>query len=141
MFGDTAVFIGEVYDVERTRKKQREVGQLDEASLRLEYWVETRSHPQFPLWVIFKEIGHSPTQCDQLPYGRRSRRTVPELFKELEQQASLATIAKDIGVPEQEMRAAIWYAIWVMEHQEPQDIWQAWNDRIDAAWRHGLLHD
>ncbi|WP_053959130.1 hypothetical protein [Sulfobacillus thermosulfidooxidans] len=114
---------------------------MDEASLRLDYWVDTRSDPKFPLWVIFKEIGHSQTKCDHLPYARRSLRSIPELLKQLEHLAPLKAIAKDLNVPEQEVRAALWYAAWILEHVPPEKSWQEWNNRVDQAWQDGILHD
>ncbi|MCL4493769.1 MAG: hypothetical protein M1294_03040 [Firmicutes bacterium] len=114
---------------------------MDEESLRLDYWIDTRSDPQFPLWVIFKEIGHSPTECDQQPYARRSRQSVAELLKRVEELAPLASIAQEIKVSEKEVRAALWYAVWAVEHKKPPATWQSWNDRVDQAWGEGLFSD
>ncbi len=113
---------------------------MDENELRLEYWVDTRSHPGFPLWVIFKEIGHARESAGGHPYGRRSHLDVSEILKQLELHEHMADIAKTMEIPEQELRAALWYASWVIESQSPPPDGEEWNSRIDEAWRQGQLH-
>ncbi len=114
---------------------------MDEESLRLEYWIDTRSDPRFPVWVIFKEIGHSQTECEQQPYSRRTRQPVTELLKKIEEWAPLASLAQTIQVSEKELRAALWYAIWTVEQKQPEGAWQTWNDRVDQVWRDGVFGD
>jgi hypothetical protein len=114
---------------------------MDEESLRLDYWIDTRSNPQFPLWVIFREIGHSPVECDQEPYARRSRRPVAELLKKIEELIPFDSIAEKVHVSERELRATLWYAIWVVGQQKPQGAWETWNTQIDQAWEEGVFKD
>jgi hypothetical protein len=112
---------------------------MDENELRLDYWVDTRSHPEFPLWVIFKEIGHERDKAEGHPYGRRSNMGVGEMLKQLELAEGLGNIAHTMGIPEQELRAGLWYASWMVEKQSPPADWEGWNSKVDEAWRQGQL--
>ncbi len=114
---------------------------MAESELRLDYWIGTRTHPRFPLWVIFKEIGHSSEQADGHPYGRRSSRPVSELLNTLERSPDISAAAKSMAVPEQELRAALWYAAWVLDGLTPPAEWKEWNDKVDEAWRSGTLDE
>ncbi|AUW93608.1 MAG: hypothetical protein OWR62_01550 [Sulfobacillus thermotolerans] len=108
---------------------------MDENELRLDYWVATRTNPKFPLWVIFKEIGHRDGQGEA--YGRRSLRPVREMLRDLEDSEWIPKAAEGLAVPEQELRAALWYAIWLLDQKEPPSEWKEWNDKVDEAWRKG----
>lgn len=112
---------------------------MDEEQLRLEYWEDTRSDPAYPLWVIFRLIGHQSDSFDSLPYLRHSQRALPEILKALETHPQIETIAQDIHVSADELHACLWYAIWKIEHLTPPLDSQAWDHRVDQAWRDGIL--
>jgi hypothetical protein len=112
---------------------------VSEDDLRTDYWVDTRSDPRFPLWVIFKQIGREPGRADGLPYTRQSGLDLATLLKRLEAFDSLPAVAQTVGVRTEELRAALWYLIWAVETSRPPDDWTAWNQRLDEAWRQGLL--
>lgn len=114
---------------------------MDENELRLDYWIDTRSHPQFPLWVVFREIGHDAGLHDGLPYLRRSREDVASVLKRLEALPEFAGMASALGIHPQELRAAIWYLIWRVENTEAPPEWSEWNGRLDTAWAEGILKD
>lgn len=112
---------------------------MDEEQLRLEYWEDTRSDPAYPLWVIFRLIGHQTGHHENLPYLRQGQKDLPEILKMLETHPLLETIAQDIHVSSDELRATLWYAIWKIEHLTPPLDSQSWNHRVDQAWRDGIL--
>lgn len=112
---------------------------MDEEQLRLEYWEDTRSHPAYPLWVIFRHVGHESGVHDDLPYLRHTQRDLPEILKALEAHPMLETVAQDIQLHIEELRATLWYAIWKIEHLNPPSASQEWNHRVDVAWRDGTL--
>ncbi|PSR21218.1 MAG: hypothetical protein C7B45_11795 [Sulfobacillus acidophilus] len=113
---------------------------MDEEELRLEYWEDTRSHPEFPVWVIFRLIGHSPDQCDGVPYLRASHQDVATVLKHLEEHPVIDKLATDTGIAPAELRACLWYCIWLVEHRLPPQAWQQWNQRVDEAWAIKALH-
>jgi hypothetical protein len=112
---------------------------VDEEQLRQEYWEETRSDPAFPLWVIFRQVGHEAGVLDNQPYLRESHREVPEVLKAVEQHPLFEAIAHDLSLAPDAARAALWYAVWQIEHLPPPDRWQSWNRRVDAAWAEQVL--
>lgn len=108
---------------------------MDEEKLRLEYWEDNRTNRDFPLWVIFKFIGHASGRSDDLPYLRHSGRDVPAVLKALEVHPAIDALAADLGIAPDELRATLWYSTWLAEHRPPPSNWDAWNDRVDEAWR------
>lgn len=107
---------------------------MDEEQLRLEYWEDNRSNPEFPLWVIFRCIGHQADHFDNLPYLRHSQQDLASLFKQMESSPHFESLSKDLKVPVEEMRAALWYVIWRIEHFSAPSAWAEWNRRVDEAW-------
>lgn len=112
---------------------------MEENELRTDYWVDNRSNRQFPLWVIFKQIGHDPDMCDGLPYVRQSRRDLPSLIKSLENHPLVPRLAEDLGIRVDELRAALWYVTWTLETRPAPESWHLWNQKVDDAWAHGIL--
>jgi uncharacterized protein (DUF433 family) len=112
---------------------------MAEDEMRSEYWVDTRNDPRFPYWVVFRLIGHDPEVFGGAPYLRRSGRDLPGLLKEMELQEEVPALAAKLGVSADELRAALWYLVWVMEASSAPAPWAEWNRRVDAAWRQGLL--
>lgn len=112
---------------------------MDENDLRTDYWVDNRSNKQYPLWLVFKQIGHELGVMDDEPYVRQSRRHVSQLLKTMEQTSEFIRMAGILGITEDELRAMIWYLIWLVERQEIPIEWSEWNRRIDAAWQSGVL--
>lgn len=106
---------------------------MTEDQLRTEYWEDNRSNPLFPLWIVFKEIGHESSQFDGMPYTRKSRRDVPSVLKDLELSPLVPQLAEQLGVETSELRATLWYAAWELEHLKPRAAWEAWNQRVDQA--------
>jgi uncharacterized protein (DUF433 family) len=113
---------------------------MDEEQLRLEYWEDTRSHPEFPIWLIFRLIGHTSDACNGTPYLRPSRQDVADVLKRLEEHPAIAQLAVDVGIAPAELRASLWYCIWLVEHQAPPAVWRKWNQRVDEAWATQVLH-
>lgn len=112
---------------------------MDEEQLRLEYWEDNRTNRDFPLWVIFKYIGHAAKEWDGVPYLRHAQRDVPSILKSLETHPSLAALAADLSVAPEELRAALWYCTWVVEHLYAKPEGEEWNARVDDAWRNQIL--
>jgi hypothetical protein len=112
---------------------------MDEEQLRLEYWEDNRTNREFPLWVIFKFIGHASGQSDDVPYLRHADQDLPTVLKALETHPSIAALASDLGIAPDELRAALWYCTWVVEHGKPPASWAEWNERVDTAWRSHTL--
>ncbi len=106
---------------------------MTEDQLRTEYWEDNRTNPLFPIWLVFRAIGHEDGQCDGVPYTRKSRREVPSILKTLETSPLVSQLAKELGIEESELRATLWYAAWELEHIKPRAAWQAWNQRVDQA--------
>lgn len=107
---------------------------MDEEQLRLEYWEDTRTSPDFPLWVIFKFIGHTSGQWDNAPYLRHSSRDLPAVLKALEAHPAIDALATDLDIAPDELRAVLWYCTWLVEHRTPPSVWSEWNERVDDAW-------
>ena len=112
---------------------------MDEEQLRLEYWEDTRTNPDFPLWVIFKFIGHASGQWDSVPYLRHAGQDLPAVLKALETHPSIDALAMDLGIGPEELRAALWYCTWLVEHRAPPSNWREWNERVDEAWSTNVL--
>lgn len=112
---------------------------MNEEQLRLEYWEDTRSDPAYPLWVIFRLIGHEAGIHDDQPYLRATQTNAADVLKSVETHALMKSVAEDIGVSLDELRATLWYAIWKIEHTPPPEDDQQWNRRVDTAWRSGTL--
>lgn len=112
---------------------------MNESELRTEYWVDTRSHPEFPLWVIFKRIGHQQGVVNGVPYLRESKKEIPDVLKALERHQELPLWAKDLGMSEAELRSVLWYVTWLSESKAPPPEWEDWNRRVDEAWTRNLL--
>lgn len=112
---------------------------MNEDQLRLEYWEDTRSDPAYPLWVIFRLIGHETGVHDGQPYLRATQKDAADVLKSVETHPLLTSVAEDIGVPIDELRATLWYAIWRIEHTPPPEDTQQWNRRVDEAWRSGIF--
>ncbi|NMP21916.1 hypothetical protein [Sulfobacillus harzensis] len=112
---------------------------MDEEQLRLEYWEDTRSDPAYPLWVIFRLIGHQRGLHDDQPYLRHAQTSVADVLKAIETHPSLPTIAKDLAISVDELRASLWYAVWKVEHTPPPPDQDRWNPRVDEAWRSEIL--
>ncbi len=112
---------------------------MNEEQLRLEYWEDTRSDPTYPLWVIFRLIGHESGHHDDQPYLRTSGKPAAEVLKAVETHPFMQSLADDIGVPIDELQATLWYAIWRIEHTPPPKDDQQWNRRVDEAWRSGIF--
>jgi hypothetical protein len=113
---------------------------VDEADLRLEYWVDNRSKATvFPLWVVFRQVGGDPGAFDGLPYLRQTRVDLATVLKRLESLPDVPRLAEAVGVGEDELRAAFWYLTWLVEHHPVPAEWGEWNRRVDQAWRQGVL--
>lgn len=112
---------------------------MDEATLRTEYWVDNRSRRDFPLWVIFRQIGQQAGLHEGHPYLRRSGMPLADLVKRLEAHPAVPQIASDLGCEEQELRATLWYLTWLLESLPTPEAWDQWNRRLDEAWREGVL--
>jgi len=113
---------------------------MDEESLRTDYWVDTRNHPDFPYWVIFKHIGHDSQRADGAPYLRATGEAVPEVLKRLELHPGLPTWAHELSIPPDALRAAFWYAIWLLERMPVPSSWHDWNHTLDEAWQKGVFN-
>lgn len=109
---------------------------MDEEQLRTEYWEETRTHRDFPVWVVFREIGHAPRRS---PYLRRTEEPLPDILKRMEASELIPALASRLGLHTQELRAVLWYLTWVSERLEAPASWEAWNRRVDQAWQHHWL--
>ncbi|MCY0899117.1 MAG: hypothetical protein OWU33_09320 [Firmicutes bacterium] len=112
---------------------------MNEEHLRLEYWEDTRSDPQFPLWVIFKFIGQAHGIADNLPYLRPSQRDLASVLKALEAHPALDAIAADVDIAPEELHATLWYLTWLVEHHPVPPRWHEWNSRLDTAWQQRLF--
>lgn len=112
---------------------------MDENDVRTDYWIDNRSNRVFPLWLIFKQVGHEMGVMDNLPYLRQSRRGVSDVLKTLEQRPEFIRLATVLGIGEDELRALIWYVSWLVENQPMPDEWAQWNRRVDSAWASGVL--
>jgi len=112
---------------------------MTEDELRSEYWVDNRHHPDFPLWVIFKQVGADPSRHGGLAYVRQSDCDVATVLKRLELLDDLPAWAQKIGVTTDELRACLWYVIWKVETATPPATWQEWNRRVDEAWANHVL--
>ena len=114
---------------------------MDEETMRTDYWVDNRSDRQFPLWVIFRLVGRDQNVLDGLPYTRLTKTDVVTLLKKIEQHVLLEDLAHSLDVHPQELTAALWYVIWLVEQtpasKDPH--WVQWNKRVDQAWEAGWL--
>lgn len=108
---------------------------MDEEKLRLAYWEDNRTNRDFPLWVIFKWIGHVSGRSDDLPYLRHSEQDLPTVLKALEVHPAIDALAFDLGIAPEELRATLWYCTWLVEHRPPPSGWESWNSLVDDAWR------
>ncbi len=112
---------------------------MDEQQLRLDYWEDNRTRPEFPLWVIFKFIGHALDTAEGVPYLRHAQRELPAVLKDLEAHPAIDRLAEELRLSPQELRASLWYCVWLLEHQAPPDAWRDWNRRVDEAWSQHVL--
>lgn len=112
---------------------------MDENELRLDYWIDTRSDKTFPLWIIFKQIGQAQGKFDNLAYLRQSGLDIVSVLKTLEQHPRIGDMARDLEIGEQELRAMLWFLVWLVEKNAPPASWESWNERIDEAWRNKTL--
>ena len=112
---------------------------MDEEQLRIEYWEDNRTNRDFPLWVIFKFIGHASGHSDNLPYLRHSGQDLPTVVKALEGHPSIDALASDLKLAPEELRAVLWYCTWLLEHRPPPSAWEEWNNRVDEAWKTDTL--
>ncbi|MDA8193042.1 MAG: hypothetical protein M0Z53_03460 [Thermaerobacter sp.] len=112
---------------------------VDESELRTDYWVDNRSNRQFPLWVVFRQIGQEPGQFAGSPYLRQSRIEVPALLQALEAHPAVPELARDLGIRAEEFRAMLWFLGWLSAHHPMPETWESWNRRVDEAWQNGTL--
>lgn len=114
---------------------------MDEETIRTDYWVDNRSDRRFPLWVIFRLVGHDRDTLDGLPYTRLTKTDVVTVFKKLEQHILLADLARSLDIHPQELTAALWYVIWLVAQTPASEDphWVQWNKRVDQAWEAGWL--
>lgn len=112
---------------------------MDETELRTDYWIDNRSNPEFPLWVIFRLVGQQSDLFDGHPYTRLSQKSIPDILKQLENSPLVPRLAESLGILEDETRATIWYLIWLSENHPISEFWNEWNRRIDQAWQSGEL--
>lgn len=113
---------------------------MDEEHLRLEYWEDNRTNREFPLWLIFKFVGHADAEWDGVPYLRHAGRDLPSVLKALETHPTIDRLAADLEIAPDELRAALWYCIWLVEHRKPPAASEEWNQRVDEAWRTRILN-
>lgn len=104
---------------------------VNEDQLRTEYWEDNRTHPLFPLWIVFREIGHAKELCEGKPYVRQTGRDVPSILKEMETSPLIPQLAASLGIEETGLRALLWYTAWELEHLKPREAWNRWNHRVD----------
>jgi uncharacterized protein (DUF433 family) len=110
---------------------------MDETALRTAYWEDNRSRRDFPLWVVFRRIGHEAGRADGHPYLRPSGTGVAEILKGLEALPTIPTLARELACTEEELRATLWYLTWLVERLPAPDSWAEWNRRVDQAWEAG----